>query len=292
MKQMKATTRFRLFRNRLFFFITAVFTGITVIPLGLIIFELIRKGYRQFNSALFTQVAPTTTDALFAKMNGEAIPGGILNGITGTILIVGIAILLSVPVGILTGTWLSEKQNTKPAKVVSILCDMIQGIPSIVIGIVVYIQVVKPMHGFSAFAGGVSLAIMMIPLIARSTEESMKMIPNSLKEAALALGSGYFSTVTRVLLPSAFGGIFTGTLLAISRVMGETAPLLVTALGASEVNWNASNPTSAISLLIWEFYNDPNLISLIWSSSLLLLIIVLFFNLLAKNVARRWNIQN
>ncbi|MFC4665557.1 phosphate ABC transporter permease PstA [Falsiporphyromonas endometrii] len=285
-------SKYRIIKSKAAFGLVCVCTTIAMIPLLMIIIELVRKGYKQFNFSLFTENAPSTTEALFAKINHELIPGGILNGITGTLLIVFIAIILAVPLGITAGTFLAEKRHSKLAKIVSMLCDLLQGIPSIVIGIVAYIWIVKPMHAYSAFAGGASLAIMMIPLIVRSTEESLKMLPDSLKEAAVALGSGYFSTVIRVLLPTAFGGIFTGTLLAISRVMGETAPLLVTALGASSVNWNIMRPTSAISLLIWEFYNDPNLLNLIWSSSLLLLFIVLATNITAKVVASKWNIQN
>jgi phosphate transport system permease protein len=132
---------------------------------------------------------------------------------------------------------------------------------------------------------------MMLPMIIRSTEESLKMLPLSLKEAGLALGGSYTTVVIRVLIPAAFGGLFTGSLLAVSRVMGETAPLLVTALGASTVNWDPSRPTSAISLLIWEFYNDPNLSNMVWASSLLLLLFVLGINLLAKGMAKKWKIQ-
>lgn len=128
-------------------------------------------------------------------------------------------------------------------------------------------------------------------MIIRSTEESLKMLPTSLKEAGLALGGSYSSVIIRILLPSAFSGLFTGSLLAISRVMGETAPLLVTVLGASVVNWNITQPTSAISLLIWEFYNDPNLAPLVWTSSLLLLFLVLSINILAKRISKRWKIQ-
>ena len=159
------------------------------------------------------------------------------------------------------------------------------------IGIIAYAWVVKPIGSYSALAGSVALSIMMLPLIIRSTEETLKMLPTSLKEAGLALGSSYTNIVLRVLLPSAFGGLFTGILLAISRVMGETAPLMLTALGSTVINWDLVKPTSAVPLLIWQFYNDPNLIDMIWSSSLFLLVLILVLNILAKNVARKWRIQ-
>ena len=160
------------------------------------------------------------------------------------------------------------------------MTDLIQGSPSIVIGIIAYAWVVKPLGSYSALAGSVALSIMMLPLIVRSTEETLKMLPGSLKEAGLALGASYTSVILKVLLPAAFGGLFTGILLAISRVMGGTA-----------INWDVLKPTSAVPLLIWEFYNDPNLIDMIWSSSLFLLMLILTLNIIAKQIAKKWRVQ-
>ena len=131
---------------------------------------------------------------------------------------------------------------------------------------------------------------MMLPLIIRSTEETLKMLPISLKEAGLALGGSYPRVILKVLLPSAFGGVFTGVLLAVSRVIGETAPLMFTALGCSIIQWDVRRPMSAVPLLIWEFFNDPNMQNLVWSASLFLLIFVLFLNLTAKYFAKKWKI--
>jgi len=289
--EIRSKTSYRLLKNRLFFAAICGLSGVVMIPLFLILWELLRKGYKQFNISLFTEVAPTSMDAMLAKISGEVIPGGILNGLTGTMLILGVAIIIAIPVGILVGIYLAENQKSKFAGLIRNLADLLQGIPSIVVGIVIYTWVVKPMHSYSALAGSIALAIMMLPMIIRSTEESLKMLPTSLKEAGLALGGSYMNVVLRILLPSAFGGLFTGSLLAISRVMGETAPLLVTVLGAAVVNLDMTQPTSAIPLLIWEFYNDPNLADLIWSSSLLLLLVVLGINIFAKSIAQKWKIQ-
>lgn len=290
-KTIFSSSKYRQYKSKLFFYIVCGLSGITMIPLFLIIWELLKKGYRQFNISLFTEVSPTSMDAMLAKISNDPIPGGILNGITGTLLILAVSVVLAIPVGICTGIYLAENQKKAFSKLIRSLSDLLQGIPSIVVGIIVYAWVVKPMYSYSALAGGISLAIMMLPMIIRSTEESLKMLPASLKEAGLALGGSYSSVVIRILLPSAFSGLFTGSLLAVSRVMGETAPLLVTVLGASVVNWNISQPTSAISLLIWEFYNDPNLAPLVWTSSLLLLFLVLSINILAKRISKRWKIQ-
>ncbi|MDN4753388.1 phosphate ABC transporter permease PstA [Porphyromonadaceae bacterium W3.11] len=281
----------RIALSKFVFIVVIILSAFTAIPLLSILFELIAKGWRQFNGALFTEVAPTSMEAMFARQGGNVIPGGILNGITGTLTMLGLAILLSIPLGVLAGIYLAEKKDAKLANVIRTLTDILQGVPSIVIGIVIYMWVVKSMNNYSALAGGIALGLMMIPMIVRSTEESLRMIPDSLKEAGLALGGSYTNVMFKVILPSAFGGLFTGILLSISRVMGETAPLLVTALGANYVHGDITKPMSAVSLLIWEFYNDPNLADLVWSSSLLLLLLILGMNLLAKMIASRWRIQ-
>jgi phosphate transport system permease protein len=166
--------------------------------------------------------------------------------------------------------------------------DILQGVPSIVLGLIAYIWVVKHItNGYSALAGSVSLSIMMLPMIVRSTEETLKMIPQTIKEAALALGVPYYKVLIKVLIPTGFSGLLTGILLGISRVLGETAPLMLTALGSTMINLDITKPTSAIPLLIWEFYNDPNMVDLIWSSSLLLMIMVLTLNIVSKQIAAR-----
>lgn len=286
-----ASIRYRTIRDRIFFYTICSLASLTVIPLFMIIGELIKKGYKQINWNFFTETAPSTLDAMLAKGTGEIIPGGIANGITGTLLMVGMATVIAIPVGIMAGIHLSEKPRTLFSNTTRFFTDLIQGSPSIVIGIIAYSWIVKPLSSYSALAGSVALSIMMLPLIIRSTEETLKMLPGSLKEAGLALGASYTSVILKLLLPSAFGGLFTGILLAVSRVMGETAPLMLTALGSTIVNWDVTAPTSAVPLLIWEFYNDPNLIDMIWSSSLFLLLLILSLNLIAKHIANKWRNQ-
>ena len=287
---MNDTIKIRIVKDKIFFGIICFLSSLTVIPLVAILWQLLRKGYRQINWHFFTQSAPSTLDAMMAQASGSLIPGGVANGITGTFLMVGMAAAVAIPVGIFSGIYLADKQKGIYASVIRFLTDVLQGTPSIVIGIIAYAWVVKPLGAYSALAGATAMVIMMLPLIVRSTEETLKMLPESLKEAALALGAPYWSVMFRVLLPSAFGGLFTGILLAVSRVMGETAPLMMTALGCSAVNWNVLKPTSAVPLLIWQFYNDPNLIDMIWSSSLFLMILILGLNLIAKQVAQKWRI--
>ena len=286
-----SSLRYRTIKNKVFFYTTCFLASLTVIPLFAIIWELIKKGYKQINWNFFTESAPSTLDAMLARGTGDIIPGGIANGITGTLLMVVLAAIIAIPIGIMVGIHLSEHPKTKFSNITRFLTDLIQGSPSIVIGIIAYAWVVKPLGSYSALAGSVALSIMMLPLIVRSTEETLKMLPGSLKEAGLALGASYTSVILKVLFPAAFGGLFTGILLAISRVMGETAPLMLTALGSTAINWDVLKPTSAVPLLIWEFYNDPNLIDMIWSSSLFLLMLILTLNIIAKQIAKKWRVQ-
>lgn len=278
----------RSIKNRIFGLVVIALSIITISPIVLIIAKLIIKGYRQINLSFFTETAPDTLEAMTAVSQGEVIPGGILNGITGTLLMVLMAIIIAVPVGILIGLFLYENGEKRYAKIVRDVSDIVQGIPSIVLGLIAYIWIVKGItNGFSALAGSVSLAIMMLPLIIRTTEETMKMIPVTIKEAGVALGVPYHKIILRVMIPTGFSGLMSGILLSISRIIGETAPLMLTALGSPIVNFYIDKPTSAVPLLIWEFYNDPNMVDLIWSSSLFLMGLVLVFNLISKYIAAK-----
>ena len=266
-----------------------ILAALSAVPLLAILGEVLLRGYDQLSWSFFTEPTPTAYKAMKAIEAGERIPGGIANGIVGTMIMLGMAIAIAVPAGIMCGTFLAEHSNSRFAQIVSYLTDLLQGTPSVIIGIITYIWVVVPMKGYSAFAGSVALCIMMLPLIIRSTEETLKIIPASLKEAGLALGGNKARVMLKVQLPAAFGGIFTGILLAISRVIGETAPLMFTALGCSHIRFSIDKPISAVPLLIWEFFNDPNLQDLIWGASLFLLLFVLTLNIIAKYLAKKWN---
>ncbi|WP_167604804.1 phosphate ABC transporter permease PstA [Maribellus sediminis] len=278
----------RNLKDRLFKGLVIFLSMLTISPIVLIIYKLIEKGIRQISFDFILKTPPDTFQAMTALSNGELIPGGIANGITGTLLMVTLASVIAIPVGVITGIYLYENPDKFMANITRNISDILQGVPSIVLGLIAYIWVVKPItSGFSALAGSVSLAIMMLPMIVRSTEETLKMIPQSIKEAALALGVPYYKVLLRVLIPTGFSGLLTGILLGISRILGETAPLMLTALGSSVINLDITKPTSAVPLLIWEFYNDPNMVDLIWSSSLLLMAMVLGLNLLSKRIAAR-----
>ncbi len=274
----------RLAKDKLMLWGVCLFATLTAVPLVAILGEVFLRGYDQLSWSFFTEPTPTAYKAMKAIEAGEPIPGGIANGIIGTMLMLGMATIVAVPIGILCGVYLAENSKSRFAQIVSYLTDLLQGTPSVIIGIVIYIWVVVPMKGYSAIAGSVALFVMMLPLIIRSTEETLKILPASLKEAGLALGGNEARVMLRVQLPAAFGGVFTGVLLAISRVIGETAPLMFTALGCSLIRWSIDKPISVVPLLIWEFFNDPNLQDLIWGASLFLLLFILMLNILAKYI--------
>lgn len=278
----------RAWKDKLLKGLVIGFSILTITPIVLIIYKLVAKGIRQINFDFILKTPPDTFQAMTALANGEIIPGGIANGITGTLLMVGLASVMAIPVGMVTGIYLYENPGKKLANLTRNISDILQGVPSIVLGLIAYLWVVKHItNGFSALAGSVSLAIMMLPMIVRSTEETLKMIPQTIKEAALALGVPYYKVILKILIPTGFSGLMSGILMGISRVLGETAPLMLTALGSTMINFDISKPTSAVPLLIWEFYNDPNMVDLIWSSSLLLMMIVLTLNIISRQIAKR-----
>jgi phosphate transport system permease protein len=219
--------------------------------------------------------------------------GGILNAIIGTFILVIISILFSVPLGVFTGIFLSEYRKGKFVYFTRLSIEILQGIPSIVIGIIAYIWVVVPTGSFSAFSGAVALGLMMLPVIVTATGETLKLIPDSLREASLALGVSYPRTILKVILPAGLSGIMTGVLLSIARVAGETAPLLFTAFGSPFMNLNILKPVNSLPLMIFNYATSPypEWHALAWGASFVLVALVLGLNLLTKFVTRKWKVQ-
>ncbi len=278
----------RNMKNKLFRALVIAMSVLTVVPIVFIVSKIIINGIGQINFNFFVQTSPDSLQAMTAIANNQTIPGGIANGIMGTFLIVLVSSVMAIPAGIMIGIYLYENQGRRYSSILRNITEILQGVPSIVLGIISYLWIVKNItNGFSALAGSVALSIMMLPLIIRSTEETMKMIPNEIREAAFAMGAPYHKVILKVLIPTGFSGLSTGILLALSRILGETAPLMMTALGSSVINFNITEPTSAVPLLIWEFYNDPNMVKLVWSSSLFLMVFVLTLNILSGSVAAK-----
>jgi len=275
--------RRRFYKDWLFKGGIILFTILSTVPLLLILFYIIKQGISSINWDFFINLP---------KPVGEK-GGGIINALIGSGIIVFCASLMAIPFGALVGLYLSEYNRDKLAYWVGLCVDVLQGIPSIVLGIIIYIWVVRPTGHFSALSGSIALAIMMLHPIIKSTEETLKLIPGTIKEASLALGVPYYKTILRIVLPMGLSGILSGSLLSISMVAGETAPLLFTAFGNPFINTNILKPMSSLPLLIFNYagsaYEDWH--KLAWGASFVLIMMILFLNIITKILERRWKIQ-
>ena len=273
----------RIVYDKLFKTIVVLLTFCSILPMFFILFFITSKGISVINWRFLTQLP---------KPVGE-IGGGISNAIIGTLMLIGIGTVFSVPIGILAGIFLSENRKGKLASLTRLCVETLQGVPSIVIGIVAYIWLVVSMGSFSALSGGVALGLMMLPVIITATEQTLKLIPGSLKEASLALGVSYPRTILKVILPAGLSGILTGILLSIGRVAGETAPLLFTAFGSPFMNANILKPMNSLPLMIFNYATSPypEWHTLAWGACFILIVLVLGLNLFTKVVTKRWKVQ-
>lgn len=270
-------------KNRFFKGVIIAATVVSTFPLLLILFYIFRQGIASMNWHFLTNLP---------KPVGET-GGGVSNALVGSILILLVSCVIAIPLGIVIGIYLSEEKKSKLGYYCRLAVDVLQGIPSIVIGIIIYEWVVRPMGGFSALSGSVALSLMMLPSIIKSTEETLKLLPESLKEASLALGVPYYKTILRVIVPSGLSGILTGVILSIARVIGETAPLLFTAFGNPFMTTNILKPMSSLPLIIFNYatspYNDWH--QLAWGASMVLILMILILNIVTKIIQRKWKVQ-
>lgn len=253
---------------------TAAF--LAMVPLVLILGYLVVKGVGSITPAFFTELP---------KPPGEPDPG-MGNAIVGTLILVGIASAIGLPVGIGAGLYLAEYRGSKLATTVRFLADVLNGLPSIVIGIFAWQMLVRPFGGFSALAGGVALGAMMIPFVTRITEEMVRTVPNSLREAALALGYPRWRVSLVIVLRTALAGIVTGALVAVARIAGETAPLLFTVLGSQFWSTSLTEEIAAMPLQIYTYAKSPypEQLSLAFAGSLVLISLILVISLVARVV--------
>ncbi|MCS7180495.1 MAG: phosphate ABC transporter permease PstA, partial [bacterium] len=226
------------------------------------------------------------------KPPGE-IGGGILNAIVGTILLLIFASLITIPIGIFVGIFLYEFKNRKIGEICNILIDVLQGIPSIVIGIIVYLWVVKKMGHFSAIAGSIALSLIFLPIIIKSTKETFEMIPFSIIESSLSLGASYIRTVLKVMLPCSLNGILSGILVGLGRISGETAPLLFTAFGNPFLNFNINKPVSSLPHLIFTYTMSPydDWHRQAWGCALVLIFLVFILNFISRIGLKKWKVK-
>lgn len=252
---------------------------VAVVPLGSLLWLVVSRGAAGLNPSFFTSL-PTPV--------GEP-GGGVGNAILGTAMLVGLACLVGLPLGIGAGVFLAERGDGPFGRAVRFTAEVFSGVPSIVIGIVAYGLVVVTMHRFSMLAGGLALALLMVPTLARSTEELVRLVPQSLREASLALGVPAWKTSLRVVLRTALGGVVTAVLLAIARAAGETAPLLFTSLNNQYWNVRPDQPTASLTVQIFNYAISPyeDWHQKAWSAALVLLLLVGSLNLLARLALRR-----
>jgi phosphate transport system permease protein len=252
----------------------------SIIPLFMIMMHIFREGISSISpDFLVTLPKPVGEDG-----------GGIANALVGTIILISIASLLSLPFGVMTGLFLAENRKSKVGIVVRLSVEVLQGVPSIVIGLIVYMWIVKPLGHFSTLSGGIALAIMMLPIIVRTTEETLKLIPESLKNASLALGAPYYHTMLKVILPAGINGIVTGILVSVARIAGETAPLLFTAFGNPFMNLNPLKPIASLPQIIFNYAISPyeDWHRLAWGASIVLVLFILLLNLLSRFIAKKF----
>ena len=265
--------------NRTMLGLCVAAAAIAVILLALILGYVLINGLSYLNLDFLTQAA---------KPMGEA-GGGMRNEILGTLLIVFIGSIIAIPVGLLAGIFLTDYASPKVASAVRFAADILSGVPSIITGVFIYAIMVAPMHSFSALSAGVSLAIIMIPIMARSAEEALRLVPGSQREAALALGITRWRSVVSVVVPAAMTGILTGVVLGIARIAGETAPLLFTALGSQFGFQGILKPIGALPLQIYHYATSPypDWQQQAWAGAFLLVIMILIFSILVRWLANR-----
>jgi phosphate transport system permease protein len=257
---------------------------IALIPLTMILFYVAKEGFGALNLDFFTQMP---------KPVGES-GGGMANAIAGTLILIGIAALFAVPIGCLCGIHLAEYPRTKFSSVVRFAADVLNGVPSIVIGIFAYGLVVLPVKRFSAIAGGVALGLLMIPIVVRTTEELLRLVPTGLRESALALGATRSRAVFGVIVPAALPGILTGILVALARVAGETAPLLFTAFNNRFWSTSLTQPIASLTVQVFTYaispYDDWHRQA--WAGAFLLVMMILTLSIVARLAVRRLERMN
>ncbi len=252
---------------------------LAVLPLFLILGSLVLRGASSLSIDFFLN-RPVPV--------GES-GGGVAHAINGTLLIVGVASLVGVPLGIAGGLYASEYRGTRLAWITRFVADVLNGTPSIVVGLLAWTWVVATQHHFSALAGSFALAFLMIPMVMRTTEELVRLVPDSLREAALALGYTRWRTTLVVVLRTALPGIVTGSLLSVARIAGETAPLLFTALGSEYFSFNLDRPMAALPLVVYKYATGPypEWHKLAWTASLVLIFVVLVLSIAARLATRQ-----
>ncbi len=269
----------RKLKSNVIVFLCGAAVVAALVPLAMILFYVVSHGAAAMNWAFFTEMP---------RPVGEP-GGGMANAIAGTLLLIGIAGFIAVPIGILAGVHLAEYGGTRFAFAVRFAADVLNGVPSIVIGIFAYGLVVLPVHRFSALAGGFALSIMMVPIVTRTTEELLRLVPSGLREGALALGATRTRAMFTVILPAALPGILTGILVALARIAGETAPLLFTAFNNRFWSTSLTQPIASLTVQVFTYAISPyaEWHRQAWAGAFILVSLILILSIVARLITRR-----
>jgi phosphate transport system permease protein len=269
----------RRWLNRIMLVLSGLAAGVAIAVVCLILGYILVRGIAYMNLDFLTHTA--------APVGSTG--GGMRNEILGTLILVGIGAVIAIPVGLMAGIFLSEYSSPRTGTAVRFAADILAGVPSIVVGIFAYAILVKPMHSYSAISAGAALAIIMIPIFARTTEEAMLLVPGTMREAALALGITRWRSVVSVVIPGALTGIVTGAMLGVARIAGETAPLIFTALGNAFGYNGLDKPIGALPLQIYRYATSPykDWQQQAWAGAFLLVLLVLVISIAVRLIARR-----
>lgn len=268
----------RKFKNNCFYWLCVISAGLGILVLASILWTLLSEGLKGLNIVLFTEVTP-----------GPGSHGGLKNAFVGSLYMTFLAIIIATPIGLLAGTWLSEKERNHPgAQAIRFLNNMLVSAPSILVGLFVYAIIVVPTGGYSGWAGTVALAILALPTIIASTEEMLRLVPPSLKEAGRGIGAANWIVLLRLSYRSVAPGIITAILLSLARIAGETAPLLFTALNSNFMSTSMSSPMANLPVTIYQFAMSPyeSWQQLAWSGALVVTLFILLINLGATHLPK------
>jgi phosphate transport system permease protein len=265
----------RLLTDRIVRIVASILAGLALVLLAWILWTLVYRGASALSLSVFTE--PTMPPGRH---------GGLANAVVGSLVQVAIGLVIATPIGLLAGTWLAEMGRGRFADAVRFVNDVLLSAPSILIGLFVYELLVKPFAGFSAIAGAAALAVLILPVVVRATEDMLRLVPGSLREAAFALGASHHSVVVHVLWRAARAGIVTGILLAVARAAGETAPLLFTSLGNLGWSFDLDKPMASLPVTIYQYAGSPfdEWVALAWAGALVITVGVLALNILSRVV--------
>jgi phosphate transport system permease protein len=283
---MKSRFKQPAFFDRICFVLVCLLSALALTPFFMLIFELFKKGLAHFSWDFFTREAPDSMEMMLAQIAEQPVRGGIADGIGGSLLIILTAVLAAVPIGILTGIFIYENRTRELSVMTEYACAILKGMPALVTGMVVYLWLSRISVHSAIWAGGLSLAVLLLPAIVRVTLEALLSLPENLKEGGFALGGSSRNVRFKIIFPAIRRKLLSGIFRSVIRVTGTVAPLMIAVVGLSAMD---TDETTTLSLLIWRFFNHPDTVDLMWAASLFLFLVVVLFNFMNESVLKSKN---